>query len=132
MNTLPLRLSPGQDLRPSLEAALAAQGCRAAFVLAGIGSLAGARLRYAGASEPSTLTGDLEVLALSGTLSPEGAHLHAALSDPSGAVFGGHIAAGCIVRTTAEVLLALLPEWDFSRQPDPATGHAELVVRGRR
>lgn len=44
-------------------------------------------------------------------------------------MLGGHVAAGCIVRTTAEVLLALLPEWDFAREPDAATGHDELVVR---
>jgi predicted DNA-binding protein with PD1-like motif len=35
------------------------------------------------------------------------------------------------VRTTAEVLLALLPEWAFSREPDAATGYDELVVRAR-
>lgn len=28
----------------------------------------------------------------------------------------------CIVRTTAEVLLALLPEWEFAREPDALRG----------
>jgi hypothetical protein len=46
-------------------------------------------------------------------------------------VFGGHVAPGCRVRTTAEVLLALLPEWAFTREPDTATGYAELVVKAR-
>ncbi len=32
-----------------------------------------------------------------------------------GRVVGGHAAHGCIVRTTAEVLLALLPAWRFAR-----------------
>jgi len=32
------------------------------------------------------------------------------------------------VRTTAEVLLALLPEWAFSREPDAATGYLELQI----
>lgn len=36
---------------------------------------------------------------------------------------------GCTVRTTAEVLLALLPDWRLSREPDAATGYDELVVR---
>ena len=44
-------------------------------------------------------------------------------------VTGGHVAYGCTVRTTAEVLLALLPDWRFSREPDAATGFDELVVR---
>jgi hypothetical protein len=35
------------------------------------------------------------------------------------------------VRTTAEVLLALLPEREFSREPDEQTGYDELVVRAR-
>ena len=42
---------------------------------------------------------------------------------------GGHVAYGCTVRTTAELLLFLLPEWSFIREMDPATGFAELVVR---
>jgi predicted DNA-binding protein with PD1-like motif len=69
----PLRLQPGDDLRRTLEAAVAAQG----------------------------------------------------------RVFGGHAGYGCTVRTTAEVLLALLPAWHFTREADPSTGYAELVVRPR-
>jgi len=48
MKTLPLRLSPGDDLRAALAAAVVAAGAEAAFVLAGIGSLREARLRLAG------------------------------------------------------------------------------------
>jgi len=39
------------------------------------------------------------------------------------------LSAGQDLRTTAEVLLALLPEWEFAREPDAATGYDELVVR---
>ncbi|OGA97087.1 MAG: hypothetical protein A3E79_03110 [Burkholderiales bacterium RIFCSPHIGHO2_12_FULL_61_11] len=58
-------------------------------------------------------------------------HLHRALSTATGEVFGGHVAPDCIVRATAEVLLALLPEWEFGREPDALTGYDELVVRAR-
>lgn len=58
-------------------------------------------------------------------------HLHMAVSNAQGEVFGGHVAPGCRVRNTAEVLLALLPEWAFTREPDAATGYAELVVKPR-
>ena len=51
-------------------------------------------------------------------------HLHMALSTAIGQVLGGHVAAGCTVRTTAEVLLALLPGWAFTREPDAETGFA--------
>ena len=139
MKTFPIRLSPGQDLREALEAAVREQGCQAAFVLSGIGSLVDARIRFAGADEPLLIRGDSEILSLSGTLGVGAAgeagqghsHLHMAVSNAKGEVFGGHVAPGCRVRTTAEVLLALLPEWAFTREPDAATGYAELVVMRR-
>jgi len=133
MQTLPIRLTPGQDLRQALEAAVRGQRCQAAFVLSGIGSLSSAGLRFAGAAQPQRLLGDMEILSLSGTVAVDAghssSHLHMALSTATGEVLGGHVAPGCLVRTTAEVLLALLPEWAFTREPDAATGYAELVVR---
>ena len=130
MDPWPLRLAPGADLRGALEDGLRSRGGRAAFVLAGIGSLSRARLRLAGREHPEELDGDLEILTLSGTVSPDGAHLHMSVADAAGRVLGGHVAAGCVVRTTAEVLVVALPGWSFAREPDPATGFAELVLRG--
>lgn len=129
METLPIRLQPGQDLRRALEAAVAERGVQAAVVVAGIGSLSPAVLRLAGASTCLTIAGDTELLTLSGTVAAGAAHLHASVSDARGEVRGGHVAYGCTVRTTAEVLLALLPDWQFSRAADAATGYDELVVR---
>ena len=128
MQTLPLRLIPGDDLRAALEDAVRAHALPAAFVLQGIGSLSVAQLRYAGVDRPAELRGDLEILTLAGSLSADGAHLHMSVSDRDGRVFGGHVAKGCIVRTTAEVLLALLDDVRFTREPDAATGYAELHV----
>lgn len=127
MNTRPLRLAPGDDLR----AALARHAGAAAFVLSGIGSLREARLRFAGRDAPWHRVGDLEILTLSGTLGAGGPHLHASVADAEGRVFGGHVAPGCIVRTTAEILLAVLDDVRFTREPDAATGYAELVIRPR-
>ena len=131
MHTLPLRLPPGAELREALHAVLRAQGVEAAFVIAGIGSLSVAQLRLAGAELPQTLQGDLEVLTLSGSIAPDGVHLHGSIADATGRVWGGHVAPGCIVRTTAELLLALLPDWRLGRAPDPSTGYAELTVQPR-
>lgn len=129
MLTLPLRLTPGQDLRAALQAAAADHPGGAAFVLAGIGSLSIAQLRLAGASAATAYRGDIEILTLAGTLTPDGPHLHMSIADADGRVFGGHVGAGCIVRTTAEVLLALLPEHRLGREADPVSGYSELVVR---
>ncbi|WP_341893519.1 PPC domain-containing DNA-binding protein [Variovorax sp. YR752] len=125
---LALRLHPGDDLREALIAALTSRGHAAAFVLSGIGSLAPAQLRLAGAAEAITITGDTEILTLSGTLGSGGAHLHASLSDARGQLLGGHVLNGCRIRTTAEVLLAVLPGQRFERRIDPATGYAELDI----
>jgi hypothetical protein len=118
-----LRLNPGDDLRGALQA-LSLTG----FVVAGIGSLVRADLRFAGEPGPTRLEGPLEILTLSGSLTPDGAHLHASVSDASGRVFGGHVCAGCEVRTTAELLVAPLQAGSMSRAFDPATGFTELVI----
>jgi predicted DNA-binding protein with PD1-like motif len=128
LQTLPVRLRPGADLRRALEAIVAGQGVAAAFVLSGIGSLRPAEIRLAGAEDVLKIDADCELLTLSGSIAARASHLHMSVADPQGRVTGGHVGYGCTVRTTAEVLLALLPEWRFAREFDPGTGWAELVV----
>jgi predicted DNA-binding protein with PD1-like motif len=115
-------------LRAALEAALIEQKMSAGFVLQGVGSLSIAHLRYAGAMEAAEHLGNLEILTLGGSLSSNGAHLHMSVSDARGHVVGGHVASDCIVRTTVEILIALLPEYRFGREPDLHTGFNELVI----
>ncbi len=128
-----LRLSPGDDLRLALQAAWAglstAHGVQAGCVVSAVGSLHDAVLRLAAEPGGTRISGPLELLTLSGTFSAQGPHLHASVSRADGSVCGGHLLPGCTVRTTAEVVLALLPGWQFSRQLDAATGFAELVAR---
>lgn len=128
MNLYPLRIPPGADLRKAIEECLTAQGQAAGFVLSGIGSLTEGTVRYAGQHEDAAIGGPLEVLSLVGSVSREGAHLHVSLSTSTGQVLGGHLCHGNTIRTTAEVLLAFLPEWRLSRAYDPDTGYRELVV----
>jgi predicted DNA-binding protein with PD1-like motif len=131
MHVHPLRLVPGDDVRAAVEDVLRLREVSAAFVIQGIGSLSVAQLRFAGAEAPIELRGDLEILSLAGSVSPDGAHLHMSVADARGQVFGGHVASGCTVRTTAELLLALLPEYRFARKLDPATGFPELVIESK-
>lgn len=126
---LVLRLGPGADLREGLEAAFAAEPERAGFIAACVGSLSVARLRYAGRDAASVTEAAFEVVSLSGTLSADGVHLHAGLSDAAGRMIGGHVLAGCRVQTTAEIVLGLTDAVSFTRPVDPATGYAELSVR---
>ncbi|SOE93554.1 hypothetical protein SAMN05414139_06337 [Burkholderia sp. D7] len=129
MQTLPVRLVPGDDLRVALETIARGQAIGAAFVMQGIGSLSVANLRYAGLDQPARLTGDLEILTLAGSLAADGAHLHMAVSNAEGRVYGGHVSPGCIVRTTAEILIVCLDGVRFSRDLDPRTGFPELSIR---
>jgi uncharacterized protein len=129
MQAYPLRLSPGDDLRAAVEDVLRQHALHAAFVMQGIGSLSVAQLRFAGIEAPTELRGDLEILTLAGSVSPDGAHLHMSVADAQGRVLGGHVALGCRVRTTAELLLALLPGYSFSRELDSSTGFKELQIR---
>ena len=128
MKVVPLRLHPGDDLRRALESWIGEQGEQAGCLISGVGSLSVAQLRLAGAREATGIHGDLEILSLAGTLSSDGAHLHIAVADSIGAVIGGHLCPGSLVRTTAELVIGLLPEWRFRRELDPTTGYAELQI----
>ena len=131
MKVVPLRLQPGDDLRQALETWMGEQEEQAGCVISAIGSLSVAELRFAGAAAATTIRGDLEILSLSGTLSADGAHLHIAVANSKGAVVGGHLCPGSLVRTTAELVIGLLPEWQFRRERDPATGYAELAIKAQ-
>ena len=128
MKVVPLLLTPGQDLRQALDTWMAEQQEQAGCVISAVGSLSLAQVRLAGATQSTAIVGDLEILSLAGTLSSNGAHLHIAIADSSGAVIGGHLCAGSLVRTTAELVIGLLPEWRFHRVLDPSTGYAELQI----
>jgi predicted DNA-binding protein with PD1-like motif len=126
---LPLRLVPGDDLRRSLEEAVRDVALAGAFVVSGIGSLRVAVLRYAGSQQSTRIEADLELLSLAGSVCGDGTHLHAVVADAHGRVLGGHLCPGSLVRTTAEILLMVMPaEQHLSRTHDAATGYSELVI----
>lgn len=129
MDVTALRLNPGTDLKASLLAYCAERQIEAACVLACVGSLERAVIRFADAPHGTVLTQKLEILTLSGTLSRHGAHLHITVADAVGSVSGGHLLDGSLVYTTAELVLGLLPGVEFRRELDPATGSNELTVR---
>lgn len=125
-----MRLHPGDDLRTALTALPGQLGFKAGFILSGIGSLSVAMIRFAGAREGTRIDGDSEIISLAGTLAAEGgAHVHIAVADTAGAVFGGHLMAGSVVRTTAEVVIGIASDWELTREVDAMTGFRELVAR---
>lgn len=126
-----LRLFPEQEVFAQLHAFIAQHQLQAAWIAGCTGSLTDVALRYAGQEETTLLTGTFEVISLSGTLEREGEHLHLSVSDPKGAVLGGHMMPGCTVRTTLELVIGELDGLTFSRQPCAVSGYDELAISSR-
>jgi predicted DNA-binding protein with PD1-like motif len=126
-----LRMLPGEDVRTGLEEWCKDNALEAGCVVSAVGSLSRAVLRMAGRSDGSTLTGDMEICSLSGTLSRHGMHLHMAVGDAEGRMHGGHLLAGCTVRTTLEVVVQEIGGLALHRRPDARTGYPELFPEVR-
>jgi glutaredoxin-related protein len=107
MRTLPLHLEAGSDVRQSLEALAHEQGAQG-YVLSVVGNLSAAVFQCPGKPAPTRLRGELEIITLSGTLSPEGVHLHLSFSDGDCRVWGGHLEPGTLVLRGADLLLGFL------------------------
>ena len=131
-----VRLTPGTDLKQALEDLVEAHALRAGCILSGVGSLSRARLRMPGAVGEAEVIkafdAPMEIVSLAGTLCPDGLHVHVSLAGRDGACVGGHLVPGCIVNTTAELVIGDLPDVEFRRPLDPATGYGELSVEPRR
>lgn len=123
-----IRLKPGDDLRRSLEELAAHRHLQAAYVATCAGSLRVAAIRFANQKDATLLTGPFEIVSLTGTLSTDGSHLHISIADATGRTFGGHLAEGALVYTTAEVVVGELVGARFHRRIDPATTYKELVI----
>ena len=131
METLPLELKPGQDLHLSLSE-LAVNQQLSGFVLGVVGNLSQATFRCPGQSQPTQMSGELEVITLNGTFSPSGVHLHLSLSDGACQVWGGHLEPGTVVLKGAQLLLGLsgLPPAQDTQKPvdDPSQSNARVEL----
>lgn len=132
MRVFALRLKPGQDLRQEIEAFAKAKHFHAGFIITTVGSLKHAAIRLADQSSETQFEGKFEIVSLVGTLSPDGVHLHLSISDSSGKTIGGHLAEGCLIYTTAEIVMGDAPGLIFSRERDAETGYQELRIRKTR
>lgn len=125
-----VRLKPGQDLKLALQDYVKENKIKAGFILSCAGSLSKASLRFADETHRQ-VTFDFEIITVSGTLSQDGLHLHMAVSDREGKVTGGHVKQGCIIKTTAEIILGEDESKIFSREFDFETKFKELRISGR-
>jgi uncharacterized protein len=129
MKTITKRLLPGSDLKDEIEKMVAENNIKAGTLLSIVGSLTRATLRLADEKIVKSWDGVYEIVSGTGTVSTNGCHLHVSVSDEKGTTIGGHLKQGCIIRTTAEIVLLSLEDVEYNRLPDDTTGFDELVVK---
>lgn len=133
MRQITARLKNGQDLRNEIEKIAKANDIRAGALLSVVGGLKKAVLRAPVIERHNPIVKtwdvDLEIVSGTGTVSRNGSHVHISVSDGDGATFGGHLQEGCIVRSTAEVVILIFDDVEYKRLPDQETGYDELVVQ---
>ncbi|WP_460911885.1 PPC domain-containing DNA-binding protein [Spirosoma areae] len=132
MHTYSFRLRPGQDLKKEIESVIRQERIEAGAVLTCVGSLTDVTLRLANQESQTVWRGHFEIVSLVGTLSTGGSHIHLSVSDSTGRTVGGHLLDGCKVYTTAEVVIGVMPDIVFAREPDPTSGYRELVIRKKK
>ncbi|XP_066988589.1 bifunctional protein GlmU-like [Macrobrachium rosenbergii] len=128
-----LRLKPGQEVKQCLEDFVTKSAPNGVAIMTCCGSVTSATLRFAADSNGVTdkiqhYNQHFEVLAMSGTVSKDGPHLHICLGDNNGATIGGHVMGDLKVFTTMELALCEPAEVVLKREQDPETGYDELTV----
>lgn len=130
MRAVPLHLEAGSDVRRSLEQ-LALDHNAGGFVLSVVGNLSQAAFACPGKSAPTVLAGELEIITLQGTISPDGVHLHLSFSDASCQVWGGHLEHGTLVLRGADLLVGLLSAGSSAASIASASSEPRVEIAGR-
>ena len=91
-------------------------------MVACVGCVSRARVRDAGGERILEICAPMEIVSVTGTVSIHRTHLHIALSREDLGAVGGHLVCGCIVNTTAEVVLLELEDCGVSPPLRPADG----------
>ena len=130
-NNVFVRLSDGDDLFPSLEAAARQHGLESGVVAWGIGMLRDFELGFFGPHgyEKTTFSDRHELLALHGSIalgSEPRFHLHVALGRPDHVAIGGHLF-GAKTAVVNEIHMPRFEGIRFGRRLNEKTGLRELV-----
>jgi predicted DNA-binding protein with PD1-like motif len=129
ISTYAIRLRPGDDLKNGIEKVVQEKNIQAGWMATVVGSLTKYSIRFANQPNPGTGQGHFEIVSLTGTLSTGGSHLHISISDNTGKTIGGHLTEGCIVYTTAEIIIQATDKYEFSRSKDGTTPWEELQIK---
>lgn len=123
-----IRLTRGTDLKQAIQKLVTEHNITAGSIASCVGCFSQFRIRLAGATHELELTEPVEIVSIMGTLTPDHQHIHISVAKQSGEVIGGHLLEGCIVDTTAELILHQYHNLSFTREYDKHTGFSELVL----
>lgn len=126
-----VRLKPGEDLQSGIERTTRDNHIEAGWIATAVGSITHYNIRFANQPDGSTGQGHFEIVSLVGTVGAGGNHLHLSISDSTGKTIGGHLLPGCIVYTTAEIVINATGKYVFTREKDGTTPWKELQVKER-
>lgn len=128
LRAIVLRLGPGDELSQKLQELVEREQIEAGFIMTCVGSLTQAQVRFADDPAPTKLEGKFEIVSLVGTIAKSGSHLHITLADEQGRTIGGHLKPGNLIYTTAEIVVGVVTDARYAREPDPKSGYNELVI----
>lgn len=123
-----IRLKPGDDVREKIENYILQNNINAGWLVTCAGSLTDYNIKFANQEKGSTGKGHFEIVSLTGTTSKNGSHLHISISDSIVKTIGGHLLKGCIVYTTAEIIIQSTTDLNFKREKDGSTPWDELLI----
>jgi len=128
MENYTFRLPAGRDLLDSIDAFVMQKQIEAGCILSAVGSLTHVTLRLANRETFNEYDGFFEIVSITGTVSIHGSHVHISISDGDGVTVGGHLVSGCKIYTTAEIVIAELPNVVYKREFAEDSGYDELTV----
>ena len=126
MNSICVRLRRGADLKRSISELAVKYDIRCGYILSAAGCLSSARIRCADGKTIYNIDRPHEIVSLTGTVGIKRCHLHISLAGTDLSVIGGHLAEGCIVNTTCELIIGIADGWSIDTFFDPETGYDEL------
>ena len=128
MREYAFRLHRGDDLLVEINTFARKNHIKAAVLVSAVGCVSKARIRDASGVTIQEMEEEMEIVSVMGTVSEERTHLHISLSKEDLSTIGGHLKEGCIINTTAEIILLSLGGMSFEEEFDEQTGYNELKI----
>lgn len=122
------RLTRGMLLRESIADYCVNNNIKAGTISSCVGSLMKAFIRNDAVKQTYEINGDLEIIAMNGTVSKNRCHIHISVAEDDLKLFGGHLKEGSIVNTTAEIVITEISGLEFDEEFDENTGYNELKI----